>query len=389
MGPRERGGEGESTVYNVPKLIADDAFRAALRDAVEAPHAPTLLRCAKIKLTPRCNLRCVFCNYWRMGAERELPTERWLAVLDELAALSCAKVHFSGGEPMLRGDVVALVERCTSLGMRANLTTNATLLEHDKDRARALMEAGVNGVSVSIDGPTARAHDGIRGIEGAFARTMRGLRNLLAARDKVRPKATIRVNTVLTRRNYSRLPEIVKLVGEMGVDAVDPMPVDERGERRVRLSKAQVVEYNDFIAPQVLELRRRYGMPCPEHLLYPFGRDERAPKLARRGEYARRYYKHPLCYVPWLHTFIAWNGDVSLCCMARGKTEPFANVAETPVAEAWAGECYAAIREAFLVERPKVCRRCDNFLSENRLLEAALQPSIETSADAASAAPFA
>lgn len=359
-------------MYNLPEFIADSQLFNPFRAAVQESKPVTALRCAKLKITPRCNLKCTFCHYWQMDPQDELDTAAWKRILDELAELHCAKVHFSGGEPLLRPDLPELLRHARDRGMRANLTTNATLLTSER-LARALVDTGVKGVSVSLDGPTAKVHDRLRGVPGAFRRTRQGLGQLLAASAHRGGKTKVRINTVLTRSNYTYLPEVLKLAGELGCSDVIPMPVDDRGGRRVRLSKGQLQEYNQFVAPQVRILRQRYGFPMAPERIFPYGTTAEDLKLARRGAYARHYFKHHPCYVPWLHLFIGWNGDVYLCCMARGKTPPVGNVNRQSLRDLFTGPVYQRIREGFLQQRPAICHRCDNFLVENRLLEEQLR----------------
>jgi len=355
-------------VYNLPEFIADPRLFGPFRAAVQEGQPVTALRCAKLKITPRCNLQCTFCHYWRMDRQEELDTAAWKQILDQLAELRCAKVHFSGGEPLLRPDLPDLLRHTRQRGMRANLTTNATLLTCGA-RARELVGTGVKGISVSLDGPTAKVHDRLRGVPGAFRRTWQGLRRLLAASARTGHSTKVRINTVLTRYNYTYLPEVLKLAGELGCTDVIPLPVDERGDRRVRLSREQLQEYNEFIAPQVRMLRQRYGFPPDPERIFPYGTRAEDLQLARQGAYARRYFQHHPCYVPWLHLFIAWNGDVYLCCMARGKTPPLGNVRHQNLRDLFTGPVYQRVREEFLRQRPPICHRCDNFLAENRRLQ--------------------
>src|SRR5512137_84878 len=76
----------------------------------------------KIKLMFGCNLKCEMCNHWRETREPPLALDRFRAVLTELAELGCRKLHFSGGEPLLRPQVPDLIALATQLGMRATLT---------------------------------------------------------------------------------------------------------------------------------------------------------------------------------------------------------------------------------------------------------------------------
>lgn len=357
-------------MHAVGELLNIAESRERLLRSLEAPYAAPTVRCAKIKITARCNLKCQFCQYWQMREPDELTTAEYCRVLDQLAAAGCVKVHFSGGEATLRKDVIQLLSHCSGLGMKANITTNGTLL--NEERARAFVEAGTHSVSLSLDGPDARSHDALRGVPGAFERTLKGIRLLAKARDKRGGKMKLRLNTVLTRHNYRRLPEIVELAEELGMTEIYPMPVDERGEEpENRLSKKDVEYFNTYIAPLALEARQRAGFSTAPYLVYPFGLSEADVTYSAKGQYARGYFKEKVCYVPWLHIFIAWNGDVFLCCMARGKTEPFGNVRRQSVMEVFDGEPYRAIRREFMTRMPKVCHRCDMFVTENQRIEAA------------------
>jgi MoaA/NifB/PqqE/SkfB family radical SAM enzyme len=359
-------------MHAIEEFLGDPGPRQALRAGLASPYQVPAVRCAKIKVTARCNLRCSFCQYWRMREPDELSTEEYCRVLEELAALGCVKVHFSGGEATLRKDLFDLLARAVQLGMKANLTTNGTLL--NEARARALVEAGTHSVSLSLDGPDAKSHDALRGVPGAFDRTRKGIDLLARARERARSRMKLRLNTVLTRHNYRRLPEIVELAADLGMVEVHPMPVDERGDEPLnRLGKKEIRHFNTYVAPLALEARRRAGFSVAPHLVYPFGQAEADLSYSARGRYARGYFEEHVCYVPWLHIFIAWNGDVFLCCMARGKTDPLGNVRRASVAEVFNGEPYRRIRAQFLTQRPAVCHRCDMFVPENSRVEQLLQ----------------
>ena len=91
-------------MYDVGSLIAEPLLLEPLRRSVADGAPPAYLRSVKIKLTARCNLRCQMCRYGKNLDLPELPTERWLGIIDELAELGCRKLHLSGGEVMVRRD---------------------------------------------------------------------------------------------------------------------------------------------------------------------------------------------------------------------------------------------------------------------------------------------
>jgi MoaA/NifB/PqqE/SkfB family radical SAM enzyme len=354
-------------VYNIPELVSNADFVEQLAASLATGGPPPLLRDAKIKLTSKCNLRCVMCKYWQTEHEEVLDSDRWRAVFGELVALGCRKLHFSGGEVFLRRDFLDLVESAVDLGLKVNVTTNGTLI--DRERAKRLAASGVNSVSISLDGPTARSHDAVRGQAHAFRRSLRTIRRLRAHGERVR----VRVNFVVMRRNFRRLPAMVRLAGALGAEELLPMPVDEKGPRRNRLSSTQIREYNRTIAPLVLEERVRQGFSTAPAFVYPFGVTDKEIRLSAAGEYARGYFTQRPCLAPWLHAFFAWNGDAYLCCMTNGRMEPLGNVGRQTVPEVFHGPAYRKVRRRFLAGRHLAsCHRCDLFLTENARLHAAL-----------------
>jgi len=359
-------------MYDLTSLIQDSALLAGLHDTVFAGSPVVQVRDAKFKVTARCNLRCSFCRFWRTPAAEELGTEEALRVIEDLAALDCRKLHFSGGEPLLRADLPLLVERAAGLGMRAALTTNGTLL--DEEPAMALVAAGLYSATLSLDSAAAEVHDRLRGVKGAHKRALHGLRALLRAKRRLKSKLRVRLNMVLTRHNYHDYPEVLSLAGELGAAGVTPLPVDEGGRSRNRLLPAQLREYNEAVAPAVAAIRAQYGFATDPHLVYPFGKGREDLRQAAEVQYARGFYVDNLCFAPWLTTFIAWDGAVYPCCMARGKIPPLGNVRETPFRELFTGEAYRVFRTRLRETRLPLCHRCDNYLAENRLLAGAFIP---------------
>ncbi|MHC4787712.1 MAG: radical SAM protein, partial [Planctomycetota bacterium] len=130
--------------------------------------------------TRRCNLRCVHC--YSQSTDRqyagEMSAEEGFALLEDLAQFGCPVVLFSGGEPLVRPDILRLVARARELGLRAVLSTNGTLIS--KEMAGRLARIGLSYVGVSLDGMR-QTNDRFRGVEGAFVRALSGIRNCRSA----------------------------------------------------------------------------------------------------------------------------------------------------------------------------------------------------------------
>jgi MoaA/NifB/PqqE/SkfB family radical SAM enzyme len=357
-------------MYAVDELIADAFAVRDLREAVDMLH-PTQIRCVKIKITSRCNLRCHMCHYWQTEHEQTLPTERWRDVLSQLAGLGCRKVHFSGGEVFLRRDFLDIVEHGVAVGMKVNMTTNGTLLT--PPTVKRLVKARPNSLSISLDGPRASVHDAVRGVAGSFARTTRAIRQIQSYGERIGHRPKVRINFVVMRDNFRRLPEMVELAAELGAEELHPMPVDEKGAGGRRLSRSQIELYNRELAPRVHELRARHGFSTSDELVYPFGRTDEEVRLARKGQYALGFYARHACLAPWLHLFIAWNGDCFLCCMTNHRMSSLGNVGRDSVQDVFWGERFKRVRADFVKgQMHAACRRCDMFLSENQAMHSAM-----------------
>lgn len=92
-----------------------------------------LPRHLSLEVTARCNHACPFCyGVWHERPElagEDLPTEAWEAILEECARRGVKDVQFTGGEPLLRGDLERLIDRARAAGMKTAVYTNASRLD--------------------------------------------------------------------------------------------------------------------------------------------------------------------------------------------------------------------------------------------------------------------
>jgi len=139
---------------------------------VEAPFLVAL------NLTRRCNLKCAHCyldaGTLNQGDPDELATSEVCSLLDEIAALSEeTMVVLTGGEPLLRPDIMEIAAHASDLGLMVVMGTNGMLLT-DK-RVAALRQAGVSAVGISVDSLDASHHDRFRGASGSWTKTISGI----------------------------------------------------------------------------------------------------------------------------------------------------------------------------------------------------------------------
>jgi len=120
------------------------------------------------ELTAGCNLNCVHCRGASTSSvpEGELTTEEAKHFIDEVVELGKPILILSGGEPLTRSDVFEIARYGTDAGLRVVLATNGTLLT--PEIVKKLRDAGVQRLSISLDGATAKTHDEFRGMPGSF-----------------------------------------------------------------------------------------------------------------------------------------------------------------------------------------------------------------------------
>jgi len=247
-------------MHDIPAIIRDPKLFPLLRQAVERSDISPVVTSVKIKLTQRCNLRCAMCKYWRSKPGDELAGGEVLRVIDEMRQAGLRKVHFSGGELFTRPDAPQILCDAAALGINVNLTTNGTLIT--PALAKRLVRGRIHSISFSLDAPDAKTHNRIRGQAGAFEAVVGGARLIDKERRKQGRRVYIRINTVLQKRNYLLHAGMVDLAARLGAVELEPMPVDEKPARRkVGLSREQIEEYNQVVAPEVAArraLRRRF-----------------------------------------------------------------------------------------------------------------------------------
>jgi AdoMet-dependent heme synthase len=148
------------------------------------------------ELTRACALACSHCRATAQHQRDpyELRSDEALQLVQDLAELAPPMLILTGGDPMMRSDVLEIARHATAKGMRVGLSPSATarLLNSDFEKIRA---AGIDRMSLSLDGATRETHDRFRGVKGTFDRTVKAIERARSA------GITLQINTTLTRSN--------------------------------------------------------------------------------------------------------------------------------------------------------------------------------------------
>ena len=175
------------------------------------------------ELTHRCPLQCPYCsNPIELDRARsELTTEEWKKVLSELAELGVLQVHFSGGEPAARKDLVELVKHANDVGLYTNLITSAVLLTREK--LAELADAGLSHVQISFQGSEAASADRVAGLKDAHNKKIE------VAKWTRELDLPLTVNAVMHRQNLHQLPDIIQMAVDLDADRLEVANVQYYG----------------------------------------------------------------------------------------------------------------------------------------------------------------
>jgi MoaA/NifB/PqqE/SkfB family radical SAM enzyme len=202
---------------------------------LDEAHGPTR-RVLTLLVERRCNSYCVFCGQrevdealihsrrrlgltlpeTKFGHVRERYTlETATRAIEDARRAGTTELSLQGGEPTIWPDLVPLVRRARELAFEhVNLVTNGRRLA-DRAYAEALLEAGLDGLTVSFLGADASTHDELMAAPGAFDALVAGLGHVRAHGGR----ATVSANVITSARSFRELPAIVRRLADLGVSS--------------------------------------------------------------------------------------------------------------------------------------------------------------------------
>jgi len=252
-----------------------------------------------LELTNHCNLKCSFCptgNGLMTRPRGFMDPTVFRKALRDAGPLEFVLL-FQWGESLLHPQFTDLAQEVGRRGSRALVTTNGTLL--DDRRVQQVIDAGLDRVTVSIDGDAA-THEAVRGVP--LQRTRDGLDRLLAARDAERPEMAVDVSMVIAPETECAAASFRETFSGR-VDRVQQIPLLTEGERRTR------------------------------------------------------------CREPWRSgPVVLQDGRVTVCCVDHDGDLAVGDVREQSLKEIWNGPGMQAIRKAHVSgDLPSICAKCTEY----------------------------
>jgi radical SAM protein with 4Fe4S-binding SPASM domain len=332
--------------------------------------APALPGHLQVEVTGACNLRCRMCLVRYRPPLARADASMTLAditrLLDELPDLE--RLTLQGlGEPLLVRDLVDMVRVAAARGVEVGFNTNGTLLTEAK--GRALIEAGLSWLCVSIDGATAETFESIR--DGAnFQRVVANTRAFAEQRRRLgATQLDLAITFVAMRSNVAELPDLVALAAELGVPRVrvqnlshdfdDCDPAGSYAEIR-EFARHEALWHDDDTATA----QRIFAKA--DDLATALGVDLRLPEVTAVEAPAVPVAVTPRdarCSWPWDGAYVTHDGTVQPCCMVMGSDRVgLGNVSTESFPVVWRARDYERFRDG-LMSGPahEVCQGCSVY----------------------------
>ena len=387
--------------------------RAEVMTHLSAPEdanlpMPTFVQ---LRVTNLCNLRCKMCGQWGdtgiyrtdgfpasatdgekerkriqelIGAKRQLALDDYRKLLDEIAP-GRPIVSLFGGEPLLYPDILPLVREIKARDLTCTIITNGGRLEQ---YSKELVEAGIDSVAVSIDGPP-EVHDRIRGQRGAFDKAVAGVRAVARWRKELGRALPMQIAILpVTELNTADVETTVGILRELPLDTINVglrwfVPKEVGGEYERVMSEAFGVEgaswkgfqfdqaafsddghqraMTDLVRLLKTLRRRRYLDSTRGKPWVSFVPEVPAEKVPEYFSDFSKTFGHNLCPVAWYFAQVEPDGEVCFC----GDFPDYfiGNVRKQSFREIWTGAKAAKFREKLAKEPLPICNRCcGNFV---------------------------
>ena len=214
----------------------------------------------RLSLTERCTLKCAYCRAGEGECPKksELSQDEFLRIVRAFAAVGVKKVRLTGGEPMLRRDLLSIISGIRSIDgiTEITMTTNG---QHLAGQCRALREAGLDRLNISLDSLKPERYAAITG-GGSLALVLAGIEEAFSA-----GFPSLKLNVVLLRgQNDDETADFIALTKDrpISVRFIEYMPLGETDQANLRVTGAELLKKH----PQLVPVEPSYlGQPARDY----------------------------------------------------------------------------------------------------------------------------
>jgi MoaA/NifB/PqqE/SkfB family radical SAM enzyme len=313
--------------------------------------------CVYFEVTNRCNLLCTTCprTYEELEPPADMSWQLFTSIVEQTPSLQRAVLH-GVGEPMLVKNLAKMVCYLKQRDIYVLFNTNGTLL--NERNGRALIDARLDELRVSIDAANAKAFRAVRG-KDYFSRIVRNVRAFRELQEREGADLP-RVSAWLTglKETIAELPAFVRLAAEIGVREVYLQRLVFFDKDAIGLARPDQALYEKMSSidsgylQEATELARSYG------IAFSASGAVSEPGMSLKREDGDSPWS--LCRRPWTVMYFTANGRALPCCIApfsqRGYEHyTLGDATQQSLQAIWNGPHYRAFRDALLSDRPAQC----------------------------------
>jgi MoaA/NifB/PqqE/SkfB family radical SAM enzyme len=324
-----------------------------------AQHEPV---CLYLETTNRCNLLCTTCprTYQQLEPEADMPWSLFTSLIDQYPNIARVVLH-GIGEPMLVKDLAQRVAYLKARNIYTLFNTNGTLLT--KANGRALIEAGLDELRVSLDAAEAEVFQMVRG-KDFFSKIVANVKNFTAMQRELNaPKPRVSLWLTGLRETVDQLPNFVRLAHSIGVTEVYlqrlvffDQPMSENSLARAESALFEhTTEREEALIHEAESIAKQLGVTFSASGAVDPGE---SIKMQRTDN------PWSLCRRPWSLMYITANGRVLPCCIAPFSMKGYSSftlgdATQSSLREIWNGPEYQRFRAGLLTSAPPpACANC-------------------------------
>ena len=326
--------------------------------AATAAHTPI---CVYLETTNRCNLLCTTCprTYEELEPPADMSWHLFRKIVDQLPNIERAVLH-GVGEPMLVRALPKMVRYLKDRGTYVLFNTNGTVL--NERNGRALIDAGLDELRVSLDAANARSYLAVRGKNyfNRILRNVRAFRELQEREGKDRP----RVSAWLTglKETIGELPEFVRVAAEIGVTEVYLQRLVFFEHDAIGHARPDQALYEQMTREDAAQLEEATALARSFGMTFSASGAVSEPGLSLKRQTSSSPWS--MCRRPWTVMYFTANGRALPCCIApfsqRGYEHyTLGDATQQTLQDIWNGARYRAFREDLLSDHPPAaCASC-------------------------------
>ena len=323
-----------------------------------ASHPPV---CLYLEVTNRCNLLCTTCprTYEDLEPPADLSWDLFTRIVDQVPDLARAVLH-GVGEPMLVKDLPRMVKYLKERGVYVLFNTNGTVL--NARNGRALIDAGLDELRVSLDASNRESFKAIRGAD-YFNRITRNVRafRALQERDGIeRPLVSLWLTGV--KETIRELPAFVRIAAVLGVREVYLQRLVFFDQSAIGIARPDQALFENMTRDEAVYLEEAADLARSLGITFSASGAASEPGLSLKKTDGGAPWS--LCRRPWSLMYFTANGRALPCCIAPFSLHGYENytlgdATKQSVQDIWNGPAYQAFRAALLSDRPPAtCASC-------------------------------